>query len=1044
MKKDNIMDTGNLRRLAEEIRSKKAPKIISHLSESDTLKLIHELEVHQVELEMQNEELTIAKSSAQDALNLFDFAPSGFFVLSEEGEIIKLNLSGANMLGKERSLLINSRFGFFVSNDTKTIFNHFLEKVFTGKSKESCELTLSLSNNLPIYVQLTGIVAEENGQCLVTTVDITERRRAEDALRISEAQKDAILNGIKANIAFVDNGLKIIWANKSAAKSVNKSPDEMVGRTCYELWADPSKPCQDCPSVRALLTKESADILIRTPDGRVWEEKGEPIFDSEGNIIGIVEIANDITDRKRTENLLEQTRNNYETFFNTIDEFLFVLDEQGNIIHTNSTVIDHLGYTPDELAGLSVLMLHPPERRDEAGQIVGEMLAGRSEFCPIPLITKAGIQIPVETRVSNGIWDGKPVIFGVTKDISKLKLSEEKFSKLFHINPSACGLSDLITGKYIEVNKEFYTLFGFDKEEVIGKTAIEFGILTPESMTSILLNADSQGNVTNVEADLKAKNGDIKHVLLSSENIYVQEEKLRYTVVQDITERKKAEEMLYESEEKHRRLIENSHDIIYTLNADGVFVFVSPAWTVLVGHPVSEVIGRPFHLFVHPDDLPGCFEFMQKLLESGQRQEGVEYRVKHSNGSWYWHTSSAVPLRDESGMVFGLEGIARDISERKKAEEELIKISKKFEAIVSASPDGIGMVSLDGKVQLMSDKLASIYGYSIEEKDEMIGKSLFGFIDPSNHKLLVDNIHKLIDGNKGKEISEYLAVKKDNSRFYVDVNSTILYDSEGNPSSILFVERDISERKKTEQDIKLKSEELIKINAEKDKFFSIIAHDMRGPFNGFLGFTQIMAEELPNMTMTEIQKMADLMRKSATNLYRLLGNLLEWSLMQQGLIPFNPEVVKLLPIIDDSTATIIEPAKSKGIGINYDIPLDVVVFADRNMIQTIIRNLVSNAVKFTPKGGQITISAKYSDDQSVEISIKDTGIGMSPKILNNLFLSDVNTNRKGTEGELSTGLGLMLCKEFIEKHGGKLCVESEVGKGSNFYFILKTKKTEFL
>ncbi|MCX6225617.1 MAG: PAS domain S-box protein [Bacteroidia bacterium] len=237
--------------------------------------------------------------------------------------------------------------------------------------------------------------------------------------------------------------------------------------------------------------------------------------DAGGQPLAIIGRVSDISERKQFEKLLQQTRHNYETFFNTIDEFLFVLDEQGNIIYTNITAINRLGYTQEELYGKSVLMIHPSERREEAGRIVGEMLSGLTEFCPIPVITKSGVQIPVETRVSHGFWDGKPAIFGVTKDISKVRLSEEKFSKVFYLNPSACGLSDLDNHEYIEVNKAFYTLLGFDKDEVIGKAAFDLGILTNETQNSIILKEDSIGKVTNVEANLKAKNGDIKHVLLS-------------------------------------------------------------------------------------------------------------------------------------------------------------------------------------------------------------------------------------------------------------------------------------------------------------------------------------------------------------------------------------------------------------------------------------------------------------------------------------------------------------------------------------------------
>ncbi len=495
----------------------------------------------------------------------------------------------------------------------------------------------------------------------------------------------------------------------------------------------------------------------------------------------------DIANHKQTENLLTQTKENYESYFNAIDEFLFVLDEQGNIIHANTTVTTRLGYTSDELYGKSVLLVHPPDRRAEAGRIVGEMLQGLAEFCPVPILTKSGVQIPVETKVSSGFWDGKPVIFGVTKDISKVKLSEEKFSKLFHINPSACGLSDLDDSTYVEVNEAFYNLFGFKKGDVIGKTASELGILTPEAKEAILLNADDNGNVTNVQANLGASNGDIKIVLLSSENIYVQDKKYRFTVVNDITEHKKAEE-----------------------------------------------------------------------------------------------------------------------------------------------------------------------------------------------------------------------------------------------------------------EIRLKNEELLKINAEKDRFFSIIAHDLRSPFNGFLGLTQILAEDLSSLTMEEIRRFATDLSKSATNLFRLLNNLLEWSQIQKGMVPFVPATTGLRFLVDESLTMLLESAKSKDIEIVIDIPEGLEIFVDSNMLQTVFRNLISNAIKFTPKGGKITLAAKTIPDGAIEISFCDTGIGMSQQIVDHIFRLDGQTNRCGTEGEASTGLGLILCKDFIRKHNGQIRVESKLGIGSTFYCTLPLKHEKVL
>ena len=248
--------------------------------------------------------------------------------------------------------------------------------------------------------------------------------------------------------------------------------------------------------------------------------------------------------------------------------------------------------------------------------------------------------------------------------------------------------------------------------------------------------------------------------------------------------------------------------------------------------------------------------------------------------------------------------------------------------------------------------------------------------------------------------------------------------------------RDITDRKLAEVEVQLKNEELISFNAEKDKFFSIIAHDLRGPFSGFLGLTQIMAEDLPNLTMAQVQDFAVSMSKSATNLYQLLENLLEWSQIQKGSIPFNPAAIQLRSIVDEVLALGLETAKSKEIEISCDIPEGISVFADSHILQTVIRNLTSNAVKFTHKGGKVILSAKATNDKSIEISIKDSGIGLSQKMIENLFRLDVQTGRKGTEGEPSTGLGLLLCKEFVEKHGGTIWVESEVGKGSVFYFII--------
>jgi signal transduction histidine kinase len=233
--------------------------------------------------------------------------------------------------------------------------------------------------------------------------------------------------------------------------------------------------------------------------------------------------------------------------------------------------------------------------------------------------------------------------------------------------------------------------------------------------------------------------------------------------------------------------------------------------------------------------------------------------------------------------------------------------------------------------------------------------------------------------------------------------------------------------------------ELLNLNLQKDKFFSIIAHDLKGPLGGFMGMTELLAEEMPNMETVEIQEYLGQLRDASVNLFRLLENLLQWARLKQGAIPFHPETIQFQTLANECVGILQESAKNKNIKIVLDISDHLTVFADNNMLQTIVRNLVSNALKFTPKNGTVYLSAKSLNDKGVEISVRDTGIGMSSEMIGSLFNPGARNGRPGTDGEASTGLGLLLCKEFVEKMGGKIQVESEEEQGSVFSFNIPDK-----
>ncbi len=496
------------------------------------------------------------------------------------------------------------------------------------------------------------------------------------------------------------------------------------------------------------------------------------------------------------------------------------------------------------------------------------------------------------------------------------------------------------------------------------------------------------------------------------------------------TRRKQAIETICNERVLLRTLIDNIPDSIYCKDLACRKTLANSAEIhFLNANSEDEVLGKDDFDFYPKELAEGFFADDQLVIKTGKPVLNREEYIPDENGKKRWLLSSKLPLRDKDGQIIGLVGIGRDITERKLAEEALSKTEELYHNLVERLPDGVYKSTHEGKFVEVNPAMVAMLGYKSKEELMAIDIKTQLYYEPSDREST-----ELLEMHE--EIGIYRLKTKNGSAIWVEDHGWYIPDENNN---ILFHEgimRNITERKLAEEEIKHKNKELLKLNAEKDKFFSIIAHDLRSPFNGFLGLTQIMAEELQGLSSDELQEIALSLRSSATNLYHLLENLLEWSRIHQGLIRFTPETIQLLPIVSESLAAQLEPAKSKRIEIAYNIPNDLIVFADRYMLQTVIRNLFSNAVKFTPKEGKVSLSAEVTADKCVVISIKDSGIGMNHKMINDLFRLDVQTNRKGTDGENSTGLGLFLSKEFIEKHGGRIWVESEEGKGSVFYFTI--------
>lgn len=376
-----------------------------------------------------------------------------------------------------------------------------------------------------------------------------------------------------------------------------------------------------------------------------------------------------------------------------------------------------------------------------------------------------------------------------------------------------------------------------------------------------------------------------------------------------------------------------------------------------------------------------------------------------------------------------------EIKESKKAHEALIESESKLRSFMERVPIGIYRTTPDGRFLFANPSMVKILGYDSFEDLQKINLEEQDFENRQKRKLFKEKIETLGDITQHEDIF----VRKDGSQIIVNEYAICVRDEEDNVKYYEGIVEDVTERKKAVDSLKQSQHLLQELNDLKDKFFSIIAHDLKGPFSGFLGLTKILAEEILDMTMNEMQDYSKKMHESAKNLLQLLENLLTWARSQNKSIEFKRTNFDLFVLTNDCITLLSASAEMKGIEIRSEIKEGANVYADNNMITTIIRNLISNSIKFTKKGGKVIISSEndIDDDNYLKVSVKDTGVGMDNEAIGNLFRLDLKQSTPGTSNEKGTGLGLLICKDFVEKNKGKIWVESENGVGSIFKFTLQ-------
>jgi len=363
------------------------------------------------------------------------------------------------------------------------------------------------------------------------------------------------------------------------------------------------------------------------------------------------------------------------------------------------------------------------------------------------------------------------------------------------------------------------------------------------------------------------------------------------------------------------------------------------------------------------------------------------------------------------------------------------KSEEYFKELMKNNTDAFSVIDKNGINIFQSNSNATILGYTPEERKNRNALELMLPEDREKiQEILAANIKEF-----GISVKiNFRAYHKDGSIRYLEGTAKNMFHS---PliNGIIVNYRDVTDRKKAEQTLKESEKKLRETNRAKDKFFSIIAHDLKSPFNSLLGFSQILNENFEQYDANKQKEFIEIIYKTLVNTYKLLENLLLWSRSQINSIDFKPEKVNLYLLSNETCQLLKQTADNKSIELINRIEKNIHIEVDKSMFLVIIRNLLSNAIKFTPKAGKILIKSDLIIDKKqefVKISVTDNGVGISAKEQYELFDISKNISTQGTEGEQGTGLGLILCKEFVEKHGGKIWVESEEGKGSTFSFTI--------
>ncbi len=804
------------------------------------------------------------------------------------------------------------------------------------------------------------------------------------------------------------------------------------------------------------------------------------------------QLLNDINTLKN----IEESLRYYQFAMDRMADAVYWVRADGKFEYLNDAASNMLGYTKDELLKMSIKDIVTHERALTWPEHWEELKKSGNLIIESFHISKSKENIPVEIRANYMFFGGKEYNCGFVRDITERKRAEEDLKESLSLltatlESTADGILVVDKNGHIAgYNTKFVELFKVPESILLTKD--------DSKLLSYVMNlfVDPDGFLKKVKA-LYLNDDETSFDILEFKDgrtfeRYSQAQKLdtknigRVWSFRDITKRLHAIEALKESDKSYLDLFNTVTEAIYILDKDGYFIDVNTGAERMYDYKREDIIGKtPAFLSAEGmNDLENINKLLEKTFTTGETQQFEFWGRRKDNKPF------PKDVVANKGTFFGQNVLictARDITERKLAESILVESELKFKLLNQIASEMLTLQTLDCIYKYIAETLNTrfpntiILIVSVDEQNNdtcletvaginnsMLNKalSISGFNPVGKRFRLLPTHDKYFrSGNfiefngglaefaanefpsiAGKAIEKLIGlhkiytigINKDDRLLaaihFITFNKTVIDDSSF-IESLVKQSGIIIQKKMVELKLKENETSLRELNATKDKFFSIIAHDLRSPFNAIMGFSDLLVENVQEKEYDNIEEYSQIIHTSSQRALNLLTNLMEWSYSQTGKMEFNPEYFEAISLVNDIIEMSNDSAQQKSISIIKEFPRSAPVFADKSMISTVLRNLISNAIKFTFTGGIVTINIEQKKAE-VLITISDNGVGMRQDVIKKLFSIDQTYSTVGTNKEKGTGLGLILCKEFINKHNGKIWVESEPGHGSKFYFTI--------